>query len=528
MPAHAKHATKQRKKEADSLAVQAFEQQTRAQTHAAAGHTTEALAANTLAMQRYSTVLDSQDAHLDALYNLGICELLHARLLRTTVAPVERRALRARARTRFERVLALDTSGRGEVSGLAHRTLAEMALQRARNRGDDRAQAQAEAADDACTHFAEAERLLTPRGGVDAALLFHWAEALGVQMRCALREDDVAGAWGHASAAVSLYDRTLAHPPTECDMDHAAVVDTECLWAKASLLHEWCQVAASVAEEADASPTTSTMTAALSDAHDAAMAFLNLVYPEATLPATETTTGARVIVDAVTAVMRELTTTEAHRPGPAPDVDSLADAHCLCGDLCDLSAQCTHDVTESDEDKDGTDVRRAYLVRAARHYASALACAPDHVDAWQGLGEACFELFKDADPENDTTETLRALHHQADASFRQALRALESAEKQGDVVHDAHTDARECMWYNLACLAALRTPFNATAERACQEWVQRCVASDAGVVSQMARDSDLEAVHTSEWFRALSNDAHAATPNPTNVPTSSGDPNDEA
>lgn len=526
MPAHAKHAAKQRKKEADTLAVQAFEQQTRAQAHAAADRTTEALAANALAMQRYGAVLNSQDAHLDALYNLGICELLQARLLRTTVAPAERRALRARARTRFERVLALDTSGRGEVSGLAHRTLAEMALQRARTRSDD--SAQEEAAGDACTHFAEAERLLTPRGGVDAALLFHWAEALGVMMRCALREDDVAGAWGHASAAVSLYDRTLGYPQTTSSTDDTPVADTECLWAKASLLHEWCQVAASVAEEADASPTKSTMTVALSDAHDAAMAFLHVVYPESTLPATETTAGAEVVVDAVTAVMREITTTEARIPVSATDVASLADAHCLCGDLCDLSVQCTNDVVGPGDDKDGTDVRRAYLVRAARHYASASACATDHVDAWQGLGEACFELFKDADLENDTTDTLRALHHQADACFRQALRALESAEKQGAVVHDALTDARECMWYNLACLAALRTPFNATAESACQEWVQRCVACDAGVVSQMASDSDLESVHTSEWFRALNNAPHAATPNPTNVPTSSGEPNDEA
>ena len=526
MPPHAKYAAKQRKKEADDLAVQAFEQQTRAQAHAAAGRTTEALAANTLAMQRYSAVLDLQDAHLDALYNLGICELLQARLLRTTVAPVERRALHARARTRFERVLALDTSGRGEVSGLAHRTLAEMALQRARNRGDDRAQE--EAADDACTHFAEAERLLTPRGGVDAALLFHWAEALGIQMRCALREDNVVGAWGHASAAVSLYDRTLAHPQTESSTDPTPVVDTECLWAKASLLHQWCQAAASVAEEANTSPTMSTMTVALSDAHDAAMAFLHLVYPEATLPATETTAGAKVVVDAVTAVMRDLTTTEARIPVSATDVASLADAHCLCGDLCDLSAQCTNDVTGTDESRDGTDVRRAYLVRAARHYASASASAPDHVDAWQGLGEACFELFKDADPEDDDIDTLCVLHHQADACFRQALCALERAEKQGAVVHDALTDARECIWYNLACLAALRTPFNAKAERACKEWVQRCVASDAGVVSQMASDSDLEAVHTSEWFRALSDDPQAATPKPTSVPTSSGEPNDEA
>ena len=515
MSAHAKQAAKQRKKEANALAVQAFEQQTRAHAHAAAGHITKALAANALAMQRYSAVLDSQDTHLDALYNLGICELLQARLLRTTVAPAERRVLRARARTRFERVLALDTSGRGEVSGLAHRTLAEMALQRGRNCGDDRAQAQAEAASDACTHFAEAERLLTPRGGVDAALLFHWGEALGVQMRCALREDNVAGAWGHASAAVSLYDRALGYPQIESSTDDMPVADTECLWAKASLLHEWYQAAASVAEkEDDASFTTSTMTVALSDAHDAATAFLHLVYPQSTLPTTNTKAGAKVVVDAVTAAMRELTTTEARRPVSTTAVASLADAHCLCGDLCDLSAQCTNDVVGPGDDKDGTDVRRAYLVHAACHYASASASAPDHVDAWQGLGEACFELYKDADPENDDTDTLRTLHYQADASFRQALRAMENADKQGSVIHDAHTDARECIWYNLSCLAALRTPFNAKAESACQEWVQRCVASDARVVLQMANDSDLEAVHTSEWFCALSDDAHAASPNP--------------
>ena len=103
MPAHAKHAAKQRKKEADALVVQAFEQQTRAQAHAATGRTTEALAANTLAMQRYSTVLDSQDAHLDALYNLGICELLQARLLRKVLVADCSRCLWAACRSHFEK-----------------------------------------------------------------------------------------------------------------------------------------------------------------------------------------------------------------------------------------------------------------------------------------------------------------------------------------------------------------------------------------------------------------------------------------
>lgn len=490
MPSSDKHAAKQRKKEANALAVQAFEHQTRAQAHAAADRNTEALAANALAIQQYTSLLNKEDTHLDALYNLGICELLQARLLRTTVAQAVRHALRAQAQTRFERVLAQDTSGRGEVSGLAHRTLAEMALQRSRNVCDDGLQSKA--ASDACTHFAEAERVLFPRTGIDAALLFHWGEATGVRMRCALGNEQMCSASKYAWAAASLYDRALTLNQTESATKHATVADTECLWAKASVLHEWCQAA--VMEEADSFPTPCRMTKALSDAHDAAMAFLHLVYPDSILTMSETTTCAKVVIDAVTAAMHELTTTDDPTPASSKEVASLADAHCLCGDLCDLSAQ----------HAEGQEVRHAYLVRAARHYAYASAKTPSHAYAWQGLGEACFELLKNAAFVNNNTDTLRVLHHHAEACFHRALRVMESTSTDGQSDNAVFIDAHECICYNLACLAAMCKPFDAKAERACREWVQRCVDYDTKVVLQMANDPDLQVVHTRGWFRALS------------------------
>ena len=86
-----------------------------------------------------------------------------------------------------------------------------------------------------------------------------------------------------------------------------------------------------------------------------------------------------------------------------------------------------------------------------------------------------------------------------------------STSTDGQSDNAAFTDAHECICYNLACLVAMCTPFDAKAERACREWVQRCVAYDTKVVLQMANDPDLQVVHTRGWFRALSDGSNVDT-----------------
>ena len=198
----------------------------------------EASKNNKQAMSKYKKVLELKAIHLDASYNLAICELHQADI--AVARGHSGQILIERALNNLRSIIVQDTSRRSKTLGLAHHTIGSILLQNVRN-ADLTCESNVllNMLEQALHHFDQSEtihRNLSDNAEeyFDETLSFHRAEANEWCMRIQLHNLDTES------------DRTTQMKPIMVCLENALnqydkVLTSESLWSKAALQLEFCQ-----------------------------------------------------------------------------------------------------------------------------------------------------------------------------------------------------------------------------------------------------------------------------------------------
>jgi hypothetical protein len=494
-------AQKSARKAADALVVTGNAHLARATAATRPPQQLEALAMAEAAYQQAAAAM-AGGVHLDSAYNLGVCAAMRAAAAARASNAAAHQVASLQARRQFEAVIAGDTSGRSETLALSHAALAALIAQSVPPPGGSGGQGGTAAAlaavDAAAAHYGAA--VVIRKGAGDhasvTALQLQAGDAHAIAMRWCLAGASAAaggrggGAAGGAAAlsaavvrceaACALYDEGLRSPWSCTGGVGEAVGDVQLLEQKARVLHGLTTWGAEHAGTEGGAPMPPPFAAALGAAHDCVKALGALLLGEGEIEGGGGGGGggAAAAAGAAAAVA-------AAGGGRAQAVLLV-----MCGDLLEMCAG------QHEEPAAAREVRAAalHMFQCATELAPIADAHASAAELMLDEGRAALARASSAGSADASAAEAAAgadLLRRSAAGFRMSAQL----EPEDNGVHI----------YNAACAAALLRDdaacVQALAELRAQRAAGGSVAADAaGLLADMAQDSDFERVQHTPWF----------------------------
>ena len=501
-------AQKSARKAADALVVAGNAHLARATAATQPPQQLEALALAETSYQQAAAAMAGGAVHLDSAYNLGVCAAMRAAAAAARGggnAAAHQAAASLQARRQFEAVIAADTSGRSETLALSHAALAALVAQSVPPPGDNSsgqggAAAALAAVDAAAAHYAAAVAI---RKAADdhasvTALQLQAGDAHAIAMRwCLAGASAAAGARGGGAAAAAaavalsaavsrceaacaLYDEGLRSPFA---VGGGGVGDVQLLEQKARVLHGLTTWGAEHAGRESGAPMPPPFAAALGAAHDCVKALSALLLGGGEIGGGGGGGGGRGGGGGAAAAAGAAVA--AAGGGRAQAVLLV-----MCGDLLEMCAG------QHTEPAAAREARAAalHMFQCATELAPIADAHASAAELMLDEGRAALARASTAGSADASAAEAAAgadLLRRSTAGFRMSAQL----EPEDNGVHI----------YNVACAAALlgddAACVQALAELRAQRAAGGSVAADAaGLLADMARDSDFERVQHTPWF----------------------------